>query len=147
MIANAIIVAFNVKIDTAINAYKEKITLISGSIIYEVLDSAKKVIEEKLKPKPSREEIGRLQVLAVFRQEKNRQVVGGKVISGEIVKGVRMEVIRNETVIGQGRIVSLQTDKKEMGKVETGKEAGLSVDFGEPKIAASDIIVLFRKLT
>ena len=146
LIANAIIIAFNVKIDPAISAYKEKITLISGSIIYEVLDNAKKVIEEKLKPKLSREEIGQLQVLAVFRQEKNRQVVGGKVISGEIVKGVRIEIIRNEIVIGQGRIISLQADKKEVGKVEAGKEAGISVDFGEPKIAASDIIVLFRKL-
>ena len=73
-------------------------------------------------------------------------MVGGKVISGEIVKGVRIEIIRNEIVIGQGRIISLQADKKEVGKVEAGKEAGISVDFGEPKIAASDIIVLFRKL-
>ena len=146
LIANAIIIAFNVKIDPAISAYKEKITLISGSIIYEVLDSAKKVIEEKLKPKLSREEIGRLQVLAVFRQEKNRQVVGGKVISGEIVKGVRIEIMRNEIVIGGGRIISLQADKKEVGKVLPGKEAGISVDFGEPKIAVSDIIVLFKKL-
>ena len=146
LIANAIIIAFNVKIDPAISAYKEKITLISGSIIYEVLDNAKKVIEEKLKPKLSREEIGRLQVLAVFRQEKNRQVVGGKVISGEIVKGVRIEIMRNEIVIGGGRIISLQADKKEVGKVLPGKEAGISVDFGEPKIAVSDIIVLFKKL-
>lgn len=146
LIANAIIIAFNVKIDPAISAYKEKITLISGSIIYEVLETAKKVIEEKLKPKPSREEIGRLQVLAIFRQEKNRQVVGGKVISGEIMKGVRIEVIRKETTIGQGRIISLQADKKEVGKVESGKEAGISVDFGEPKIAANDIIILFRKV-
>ncbi|HEY4495517.1 MAG TPA: translation initiation factor IF-2 [Candidatus Paceibacterota bacterium] len=146
LIANAIIIAFNVKIDPAISAYKEKITLISGSIIYEVLDNAKKVIEEKLKPKLSREEIGRLQVLAVFRQEKNRQVVGGKVISGEIVKGVRIEIMRNEIVIGGGRIISLQADKKEVGKVLPGKEAGISVDFGEPKIAISDIIVLFKKL-
>ena len=146
LIANAIIIAFNVKIDPAISAYKEKITLISGSIIYEVLDNAKKVIEEKLKPKLSREEIGQLQVLAVFRQEKNRQVVGGKVISGEIVKGVRIEIMRNEIVIGGGRIISLQADKKEVGKVLPGKEAGISVDFGEPKIAVSDIIVLFKKL-
>ena len=146
LIANAIIIAFNVKIDPAISAYKEKITLISGSIIYEVLDNAKKVIEEKLKPKLSREEIGQLQVLAVFRQEKNRQVVGGKVISGEIVKGVRIEIMRNEIVIGGGRIISLQADKKEVGKVLPGKEAGISVDFGEPKIAISDIIVLFKKL-
>ena len=68
-------------------------------------------------------------------------------IAGEAVKGVRIEIIRNETVIGQGRVISLEADKKEAGKVPAGKEAGISVDFGEPKIAAGDIIILFRKLT
>lgn len=146
-ISNAIIIAFNVKVDPVISAWQQNITLISGNVIYEVLDNVKKIIEERLKPKADREEIGRLEVLAVFRQEKNRQVVGGKVITGEVVKGVRIEIIRNETVIGQGRIISLQSDKKEIGKVLSGKEAGISVDFGEPKIATGDIIILFRKLT
>lgn len=144
-ISNAIIIAFNVKVDPAISARRQNLTLISGNIIYEVLDGAKKIIEERLKPKPSREEIGRLQVLAIFRQEKNRQVIGGKVISGEIVKGARFEIARNEAVIGQGRIVSLQSEKKETGKVLTGKEAGIGIDTGEPKIAADDIIILFKK--
>ena len=147
LVSNAIITAFNVKIDPAISAWREKITLISGNIIYEVLDEFKKIVEERLKPKSVREEIGRLTILAVFRQEKNRQVVGGKVISGELVKGVRMEILRNETIIGQGRIISLQSEKKDVGKVETGKEAGISVDIGEPKIIIGDIITLFRKLS
>lgn len=146
LVSNAVIVAFNVKIDPAINAWRDKITLISGNIIYEILDEFKKVVEERLKPKTGREEIGRLNVLAIFRQEKNRQVVGGKVVSGELVKGVRMEIIRNETIIGQGRIISLQSEKKEVGKVEIGKEAGISIDMGEPKIATGDTVVLFRKL-
>ena len=145
-VSNAIVVAFNVKVDPAVSAW-QNLTLISGNVIYEVLDGAKKVIEERLKPEVLREEIGRLEVLASFRQEKNRQVVGGKVISGEIVKGVKMEITRNETIIGQGRIISLESEKKETGKVLAGKEAGIGVDVGEPKIIAGDIIVLFRKLT
>ena len=47
----------------------------------------------------------------------------------------------------QGRIISLQSEKKDVGKVETGKEAGISVDIGEPKIIIGDIITLFRKLS
>ena len=146
-ISNAIVIAFNVKADQSLSVWQQNLTLISGNVIYEVLENAKKVIEERLKPKTEREEIGRLEVLAIFRQEKNRQVVGGKVISGEIVKGTRIEIIRNEAVVGQGRVTSLQTDKKEVGKVETGKEAGISVDFGEPKIVSGDIIILFKKLS
>ena len=147
LVSNAIIIAFNVKIDPSIALVREKVTLVSGNIIYEVLDKTKKIIEERLKPKAEREEIGRIQVLAIFRQEKSRQVVGGKIISGEAVKGVRVEILRSDSVIGQGRIVSLQSEKKETGKIETGKEAGIAVDMGEPKIAAGDIIILFKKLT
>lgn len=146
LVSDAIIIAFNVKIDQAIALMRERVTLVSGNIIYETLDKTRKIIEERLKPKAEREEIGRVQILAVFRQEKSRQVVGGKVISGEAVKGVRVEIVRNDSVIGQGRIVSLQSEKKETGKVEAGKESGIGIDIGEPKIATGDIIVLFRKL-
>jgi len=147
-LSDALILAFNVKTDSVISlSEKQKENLISGEIIYEILDRTKIAVEKKLKPKVEREEIGRLNVLAVFRQEKGRQVVGGKVISGEMVKGVRMEVLRNDTVIGQGRIVSLQSEKKEVGKVEAGREAGIGIDFGEPKILAGDIFILFRKFS
>lgn len=147
-LSDALIIAFNVKTDAAMPyiTAKQKENLISGNIIYDVLDRTKVIIEKKLKPKVEREETGRLNVLAVFRQEKNRQVLGGKVISGEIVKGTRMEILRNDAVIGQGRIISLQSDKKETGKVEAGREAGLAVDFGEPKIAAGDTLIFFRKI-
>lgn len=145
-ISNAIIIAFNVKIDSTISASQQNLTLISGNVIYEVLDNAKKIIEERLKPKSGREEIGRLQVLATFRQEKTRQVVGGRVISGEMLKNTKFEIIRNDIMIGQGRITNLQSDKKEVGKVGAGKEAGLEIDIGEPKIITGDTLALFKKL-
>ncbi|MDO8743070.1 MAG: GTP-binding protein [Candidatus Azambacteria bacterium] len=146
-VSGALIIAFNVKIDTGgFLTDKQKESLISGNIIYDILDRTKTVIEEKLKPKVEREEIGRLNVLAVFRQEKGRQVVGGKVVSGEIVKGVRMEILRNDAIIGQGRIISLQSEKKESGKVEAGHEVGIGVDFGEPKISAGDALIFFKKI-
>lgn len=145
-LSGALILAFNVKIGAAASLIeKQKENLVSGEIIYDILDRTKIAVEKKLKPKVEREEIGRLNILAVFRQEKSRQIVGGKVVSGEIVKGARMEVLRNDTVIGQGRIVSLQSEKKDVGKVEAGRETGIGVDFGEPKISAGDTLIFFRK--
>ena len=145
-LSDALVLAFNVKIDAAISLIeKQKENLVSGEIIYDILDRTKIAVEKKLKPKVEREEIGRLNILAVFRQEKGRQVVGGKVVSGEIVKGIRMEVLRNDIIIGQGRIISLQSEKKEVGKVETGREAGIGIDFSEPKILVGDTFIFFRK--
>jgi len=144
---NAIILAFNVKNEPNITfTEKQKENLISGNIIYDILDQTKIAVEKKLKPKVEIEEIGRLSVLANFRQEKNKQIVGGRVISGEILKGVKLEVLRNDAVISKGKITSLQSDKKDVGKVEAGHEAGMGIDFGEPKILAGDIIVFFKKV-
>ncbi len=146
-LSDALILAFNVKIDAAISLIeKQTENLISGKIIYDILDRTKIAVEKKLAPKVEREETGKLNVLAIFRQEKNRQVVGGKVISGEIVKGTRMEISRGDAIIGQGRVISLQSEKKEVGKTEAGREAGVGVDFGEPKIAAGDILTFFKKI-
>ncbi len=145
-LGNALIIAFNVKIaGGAVLSEEQKENIFEGKIIYDILDRVKAAVEKKLRPKPEREEIGRLKVLAVFRQEKNRQVFGGKAVSGEISKSARFDILRDETAIGQGRVSGLQSDKKETGKVETGREAGLSVDFGEPKIAAGDTLVFFKK--
>jgi len=144
---SAIILAFNVKNEPNITfTEKQKEGLISGNIIYDILDQTKIAVEKKLQPKMEFEEIGRLSVLATFRQEKNKQIVGGRVISGEILKGVKLEVLRNDAVIGKGKITSLQSDKKDTGKVEAGHEAGLAIDFGEPKIIAGDTIVFFKKV-
>ncbi|MDO8676111.1 MAG: translation initiation factor IF-2 [Candidatus Azambacteria bacterium] len=146
-LSNAIIIAFNVKVDSTLSLYEKlKGKIISGNIIYEILDKAKELIETSLKPRPEREEIGQLRILAVFRKEKNRQVVGGKVTSGEIVKNARIEIVRDDAVIGQGRIISVESEKKEVGKVEAGRETGIAVDFGEPKITVGDMVVLFRSL-
>ncbi|MDO8443410.1 MAG: translation initiation factor IF-2 [Candidatus Azambacteria bacterium] len=144
---SAIILSFNVKNEpNIIVTEKQKENLISGNIIYDILDQTKIVVEKKLKPKIEIEEIGRLSVLANFRQEKNKQIVGGKVISGEILKGVKLEVFRNDAAIGKGKVTSLQSDKKDIGKVEAGHETGIGIDFGDPKILAGDTIVFFKKI-
>jgi len=147
-LSDALILAFNVKNEPNISlTEKQKGNLISGNIIYDILDRTKIAVEKKLKPKIEFEEIGRLSILATFKQEKNKQIVGGKVVSGEILKGVKLEVLRNDAVIGRGKIVSLQSDKKDVGKVETGREAGIGIDFGEPKILVGDTLIFFRKFS
>lgn len=146
LLGEAIIIAFNVKIDAStFGTEKEKVSVISGDIIYDILDRAKATIEEKSKPQLDQKEMGKLNILAVFRQEKDRQVIGGKVVSGEVLKGAKFEISRNDIIIGGGRISNLQSEKKNIGKVEAGKEAGLEIDSGEPKIAAGDILVFYKK--
>ncbi|MEK7578693.1 MAG: translation initiation factor IF-2, partial [Patescibacteria group bacterium] len=63
-LGDALILAFNVKADSAMSlTEKQKECLISGEIIYDILDRTKIAIKKKFKPKVEREEIGRLNVL------------------------------------------------------------------------------------
>ncbi len=151
----AVIVAFNVKIDSAAqnmmrslaaSGSGQTINIIEGKIIYELLDIFKEKAEARLKPKATREELGRLNVLAVFRQEKNRQVVGGKVVASKAVKNARVEVVRKDIILGEGRITSLQQEKKDVNEVAEGKECGMVFEPGEPKIAVGDVLIFFKKL-
>ena len=66
--------------------------------------------------------------------------------SNQKLSAKKLEVLRNDSVIGRGKTISLQSDKKDVGKVETGHEAGLGLDFGEPKILVGDTLIFFRKV-
>lgn len=151
----AVVVAFNVKMDSAAqnmmrslaaSGSGQTIDVIEGKIIYEIIDAFREKAGARLKPKATREELGRLNVLAIFRQEKNRQVVGGKVIQGRAVKNARAEVMRKDLVLGEGRITSLQQEKKDVNEVAEGKECGIVFEPGEPKIAAGDTLIFFKKI-
>ena len=64
-----------------------------------------------LEPEIIREEIGQINILAVFRTEKPRMVIGGKIISGRLKKGIKFEVKRDGKVVGLGKITGLQKVK------------------------------------
>ena len=80
--------------------------------------------------------------MAVFRTEKNRQIIGGKVIEGRIKKGALIEVYRQEEKIGQGKIVGLQQDKKEVEEAGKRAECGMLYQ-GDTKIEEGDFLNIY----
>jgi len=55
----------------------------------------RELMERKLVKEKERTELGKVNVLAIFRTEKNRQIVGGNVTEGEVIKGAMLEIWRN----------------------------------------------------
>lgn len=143
-----VIIGFRVKIPTAIQNYgrERKIEILASDIIYELLEKVKKLMKEAVSPKIQRLDLGRIKVLAIFRTEKNRMIVGGKVLSGKIEKGAKIEILRNDEIVGAGRPVGLQQDKKEVGEVKEGKECGVLFE-GNARIEIGDILNFYREET
>ncbi|TSA44922.1 GTP-binding protein [bacterium] len=127
---NSVVVGFKTKIDkAALNlAQAHKIMVIDSPIIYE-LEKNLKEYAKKMVPK----EMRRLEVLAVFGDAKGKErVVGGKVVLGPIKNQEAFEIWQDKKLIGRGRIMNLQSQRKDMAQVETGSEAGLLTQSDEP---------------
>ncbi len=114
------------------------------SIIYELVEDVKNEMSERLDPEIKRTNLGRLKVLAIFKNMKNSMVVGGKVTNGKIVKGQNIEILRNKEPINSGKLVQLQQNKEEATEVKEGLECGISFE-GKEKIEVGDVLVCYKE--
>lgn len=142
----AVIIAFRVKKDKVaeISAENNKVKVYDFTIIYELAQKVRELMERKLVKAKERTDLGKIEVLAIFRTEKNRQIVGGNVIDGEVQKGASLEIFRNEEKVGQGRIVELQSNKKDFDVIKKGRECGILYQ-GNERIKEGDELVVYKE--
>jgi len=146
--SRALILGFRVKIPqfTKTLAEREKIKIMTFEIIYELVEGVRKFMEKIMTPETVKVNLGKIKILAVFLNEKNRQIIGGKVAEGEIKKGAAVEVLRGEEFIGKGKLINLQRNKKDADKVQRGDECGMLYE-GDTKIEEGDILAAFQEET
>ncbi len=142
--ANAQILAFRVKPDSIAKKIieREKMKILKIDVIYELVEKLRKLMEKLEEKEILREDLGELEVLAIFFTEKNRQIVGGRVIEGKIEKGAKIEIFRQGELVGKGKLVNLKRGKNEVDEVEKGKECGILYE-GEGKIQEGDILKFY----
>ena len=123
-------------------AQHKKIKITIFEIIYELIQDIRESLSKLLEPEIIKHNIGQLKVLALFKTEKDKQIVGGKVIKGQVKKGALVSIIGKEKA--PGKIIQLQRDKKETNEVNKGHECGLAVK-GLSGIEKSDILEIYEE--
>mgnify|MGYP001619356773 CR=1 FL=1 len=97
--------------------------------------------------------LGKAKILATFKSTGTRQVIGGKVIDGKLKKGLKCDIIRKDaagspasakTAAGEGKILQLQQQKKDVNEVAEGLEFGVMID-SAVKIQTGDTIEVFEE--
>jgi translation initiation factor IF-2 len=129
--AKAIILGFRVKKDKAAEnlIQSRKTPVIISEVIYE-LEKAIEIYAKNILGNAKKT----LEVLKIFGNPKGKeQIVGGRVISGPIKNNSSFEITDGGKSIGTGKILNLQSKRKDTAEVQTGEEAGLLVE--------SDIII------
>jgi translation initiation factor IF-2 len=124
-------------------AEAQGVTVITSKIVYELADAVTEFLLGKRNPQA----MGKLEVLAVFNQEKlEKQLVGGRVTEGVIRGKAAFEIFRlseNGVLepVSAGKIVSLREKKSEIAQAEKGKEIGVLAASGAA-INVGDVLVV-----
>lgn len=147
-----IIAAFKVK--PAASAAKliqnKGMTLLSGETVYELADAVKGELRKLLPPEVVRRDLGKISILATFKMDKTKMVVGGKVADGKIKKGAKADVKRKGAVLFSGKITQLQHNKADVAEVQQGRECGMMLVPSAPQdtlIQAGDELVIYEEET
>ena len=125
----AAIFGFNTRADNAAKAIieRESIDLRYYSVIYELLDDIKAVLEGMLTPEVREEIVGMAEVRDVFRSPRFGQVAGCMVVEGVVARNRRIRVLRDNVVIFEGDLESLRRFKEDVNEVRNGLECGIGV--------------------
>jgi len=144
--SDAQIICFNTKMTPAVEnvARNQNIEVKSFSIIYDLIKYVKEEMQKMVPIEVTRVDLGKLKVLAIFRTEKQQQIIGGKVVSGKPENNATVNVWRGEDFVTTGQITSLQSAKQEVKFVEEGEECGLKFE-GDPVILEGDVLEFYRE--
>ncbi len=144
--SEALVIGFRVKaVAEVMNlARRENIKIQIYEIIYQLIDDLSAALSGLLEPEIVEVELGRLEVLAVFRVTKKEKIVGGRVTTGKIANGAQTRIVRDKDTIGAGKITNLQQNKKDVSEVAENFEAGLKIET-PTKIQVGDILECFKK--
>lgn len=145
----ALILGFHVGVEPSAKklSEKESISIETYDIIYELIEAFRTAMADQLEPELKRNVLGQLNILALFKIEGNKQVLGGRVSKGKVVRGSFVDLVKGEKRLKIGKLLQLQHNKEDVTEVATGMEAGLRIDIsaaeGSPEVG--DTLELYEK--
>ena len=140
----AALFGFNVRADGAAKRIVERegLDLRYYSVIYEMIDDAKQVLNGMLAPETREEILGVAEVRDLFRSPRFGQIAGCMVVEGAVSRNSPIRVLRDSVVIYEGELESLRRFKEDVSEVRSGTECGIGVR-GYNDVRAGDLIEVF----
>ena len=142
---NALILGFNVTAPYQVMnlASEKKVKIKFYKIIYDLIDEVKRQLEDLLGKEMVRHDLGKLEVLRIFKTAKDHQIIGGKVISGKAENNVKIDVMHGNNLIASGKVEELQSGKQIVTDCVEGQECGIKFK-GEPVVSVGDTLLIYK---
>lgn len=144
--SNAYLIAFSVKVDQVAEAilHNMQVEVHYFDVIYDMAKKVRELMDTLLVTEKQRIDLGELDVLAIFRTEKNKQIVGGRVMDGKIEDGALGEIYRDNEKIGEGKVIGLEVSRKKADVAYKNSEAGLLFQ-GKEKVQEGDVLRFYKE--
>lgn len=136
-VTKALIFGFNVRPDAkaASDSSSMGILIETHSVVYEIVERIKQIMEGLLDPVIEEETLGRARVVDTFRMSGQTIIAGCKVEDGKVLRGGSIRVVRDGTVIYESKVGSLKRFKDDVREVLSGYECGLTIEnFNDIKV-------------
>lgn len=126
---NTVVYGFNVSVPINISkmAARDGVPIRTYRVIYELLDDAKREMENLLDAEIIEEDKGEMKVLGVFRTEKTSIIAGGEVLKGDAKPGFLARVVRGKEYLGEAEVTSVQKEKIDVKELTAGETGGLAL--------------------
>lgn len=143
--AGGIIIAFHSATESAARLLAERmgVPIESFTIIYELEERVKDIIQERAPKARIEEAQGEMKVLKVFSTSGNKQVLGARHLTGTLTVGSQVKIMRRTLELDTGKILNLQVARSNVDEIHVEGEFGLQVE-SKTEIAAGDVLVAFR---
>lgn len=143
---SASIIGFHTRISPQASklAQAKNVPVRSYDVIYELVEDLTKQLIDMLTPEVLRTDLGKAKVLAIFRTEKDKMIIGGKVVEGKLKDRASVEIKRGGEIVGKATVLELQQNKSKAKEVLNGFEFGLSLQT-QTKILEDDLLVVYEE--
>jgi translation initiation factor IF-2 len=144
--SKALILGFNVRADVTAKRIVEREGLIMHyhSVIYDLIDQVKNVMNGLLSPEIKETILGTAEVREVFRSAKLGVIAGCMVIQGLVRRNAPIRILRDNVVMHEGELHSLRRFKEDATEVRNGMECGIGIK-NYNDIRVGDIIEVYER--
>lgn len=145
--ASASIIGFHTRISPQASklAQAKNVPVRMYDVIYELVEDLTKQLVDMLTPEVLRTDLGKAKVLAIFRTEKDKMIIGGAVLEGKLKENATVDIKRGDEIIGKATILELQQNKVKTKEVLKGFEFGLSLKTTS-KIFEHDLLIPYEEI-
>ncbi len=144
--SGALILGFRVPVPPAVRKFatQRNVKISNYDIIYQLIDDLFDALSGLLEPELVEVDLGKLEVLKVFKSSRTAGIIGGRVLDGGVERQASAHILRGDEVVGGAKVIRVQREQSVVDRVEAGTECGISVDT-TVTIKPGDILKFYKQ--